>query len=594
MLTAQTPYFFYNHEKERVYLSLNTKYAFLSVREQKLPANIQQHNVGFTELKSDRPERGQFQTRQETSRFFTTLSFEETLSDEQYLYLLSDIRTQNEGVIISPFFQIEEGDKIGLSNFFYVKLNELADTTLLRQMAERTNNIIIEQDMFMPLWFVMSITEKSELNALESANLFFESGLFQAAEPDLMVNVRLCVNDQFFSGQWGLRNTGQNGGRSGVDIRACQAWQLSRGDNITIAIIDEGIELDHPDLEENIHELIWDTQNRSSPSQVRGEHGIPVAGIAGAVQNNTIGISGVAPNSKLMSISRYLGGSQYQPLIRQDLAAGINWAWDDGGADVINNSWGHNALQGSYIVDAINNAVTQGRLRVDGTRLGTVVIFASGNDNSNVIFPASLPNVITVGAISLCGERKSPSSCDGESWWGSNFGTMLDVVAPGVLIYTTTNQEDYTAWFSGTSAAAPFVAGVAALVLSANPNLTQAQVRSIIESTAQKVNERSLTNPNGYVYFITSGRPHGTWNNKVGYGLVNAYEAVKTAMALCVHSFVNQPDVTTNRTITACDGSIEVGDVNITNSSTLTIDAPGGTIITGPVILGEGSGIILR
>ena len=196
VLTAQTPHYFYNHKKERVYLSLNTRYAFLSVREQKLPTDIQQRNVRTAELRSDNSDRKQFQNRQGTSRFFTELSFEETMSDEQYLRLLSDIQSQNEDVIISPFFKIEEGDKIGLSNFFYVKINEVAGTTLLRQMAERTNTIIVEQDMFMPLWFVLSTTEKSELNALGNANVFFESGLFQAAGPDLMVDAIGCVSDQ--------------------------------------------------------------------------------------------------------------------------------------------------------------------------------------------------------------------------------------------------------------------------------------------------------------------------------------------------------------------------------------------------------------
>jgi len=179
VLTAQSPYYFYNHKKEKVYLSLNTRYAFLSIREQRLPTDIQQRNIRAAELRSDNSDQKQFHARQGISRFFTELSFEETMSDEQYLRLLSDIQSRSEGVIISPFFKIEEGDKIGLSNFFYVKLNEVEDTTLLRQMAERTNTIIVEQDMFMPLWFVLSTTEKSELDALGSANLFLSLDYFK-------------------------------------------------------------------------------------------------------------------------------------------------------------------------------------------------------------------------------------------------------------------------------------------------------------------------------------------------------------------------------------------------------------------------------
>lgn len=129
----------------------------------------------------------------------------------------------------------------------------------------------------------------------------------------------------------------------------------------------------------------------------------------------------------------------------------------------------------------------------------------------------------------------------------------MDIVAPGVLVPTTDRQanvgynpyihihtnlggnkrasdytdQDYTVWFDGTSAAAPHIAGVAALMLSANPNLTGKQVVDIIEGTAQKV--RQGTGAGYYNYATTSGRPNGTWNNEMGYGLVDAYEAVSAA-----------------------------------------------------------------
>jgi len=112
--------------------------------------------------------------------------------------------------------------------------------------------------------------------------------------------------------------------------------------------------LDHPDLEANIHPLSYDTENRDPPSVVRGNHGTACAGIVGAVQNNTDGISGVAPNCQLMSISNGLWDT---PTVRQELASGINWAWKNG-ADVISNSWAHPVLAGDYITNAIDSAVT--------------------------------------------------------------------------------------------------------------------------------------------------------------------------------------------------------------------------------------------
>jgi subtilisin family serine protease len=161
-----------------------------------------------------------------------------------------------------------------------------------------------------------------------------------------------------------------------------------------------------------------------------------------------------------MSIARFLGpGSPIQPFVRQDLAWGINQARRNG-ADVLNLSWGHDALQGTYIVDAIDSAVRFGR---DG--LGSVVVGISQNDgNTNaphVRFPATLQNVIAVGAIDRNGRRAN----------FSNFGPQLDVVAPGVDIRTTAVNNSYT-FIDGTSFAAPHVAGIAALILSVRPDLS--------------------------------------------------------------------------------------------------------------------------
>jgi hypothetical protein len=127
------------------------------------------------------------------------------------------------------------------------------------------------------------------------------------------------------------------------------------------------------------------------------------------------------------------------------------------------------------------------------------------------------------------------------------------------------SDQYYTVWFNGTSAACPFISGVAALVLSANPDLTSQQVRDIIESTAQKVR------PDLYTYSTTSGRPNGTWNNQMGYGLVNAYAAVQKAQ--CTVNFINQI-ISTNTTVTSC-GDINVQNVTVTNGAKLTLNAAG-------------------
>ncbi|MDR0712407.1 MAG: S8 family serine peptidase [Prevotellaceae bacterium] len=525
-LNQTNHFYYYNGQKQ--YLELDTKHIFISISDKNVA--ISAPNTNRKPLRTDILEK--IRSRNNRTRFWTELSFEDQLSDSLYRIKLLGIKNSREDIIVSPYFKNQLQDKIGLSNFFYVKLKSLNDTILLQQEVEKENATIVLQNQSMPLWFVVSITETSQYNAMEMANRFYESELFQYAEPDLMIDDELnCANDTYFAQQWGLKNTGQFGGTDDVDIKVCDAWQISTGSNVTVAVLDHGIDLSHPDLSTNMYPLSFDSENGTAPQIVKGSHATACAGIIGAVRNNTKGVAGVAPNCKLMSVSNSLVGSVLSRMKRAD---GINWAWQNG-ADVISNSWS-SGVSFQVINDAIDNAVTQGR-----SGKGCVVVFSSGNDNaSSVSYPASLSNVIAVGAISPCGQRKSPSSCDGETWWGSNYGTNLDVVAPGVKIYTTDIQGsagnntssgtagDYYPSFNGTSSACPHVAGVAALILSVRPDLTQAQVRQAIESTCTKLS--------GYSYSSNSGHPNGTWNNQVGHGLVNAYAAVSqvaTPIPLC-------------------------------------------------------------
>lgn len=217
---------------------------------------------------------------------------------------------------------------------------------------------------------------------------------------------------------------------------------------------------------------------------------------------------GVAPQSEIMSISHTLS---ITPDISEELANGINWAWQNG-SHIINNSWGDqggqffNQLHSALLEDAITNALDNGR-----NGLGTILIFASGNHSPVIDYPAnSNPNIITVGAINSTGNRSN----------FSGFGNELDVVAPGSNILSAIPSQGTASW-DGTSMAAPHVAGVAALILSVNPNLTVQEVNTIIESTAQKVG--------GYSYSNNPSRPNGTWDDEMGYGLVDAYASVQEA-----------------------------------------------------------------
>lgn len=440
--------------------------------------------------------------------------------------LLSQNSMASNVIYKAPFFITPDGKQVGMSHLLYVKLRRQEDKIILEKLARKHKVKIVGNNKFMPLWFTLSCTKESTGNALDIANTFYVTGegSFTASEPDFLTDYQInCSNDIHFSKQWGIKNTGQNNGTSGIDIQACQAWSITTGKSeIVVAVIDQGIELNHPDIP-NLSSKSYDTETGTSPSQVRGNHGTPCAGIIGASRNNQgIGVSGIAPNTTLMSISSNLS---LAPNASQRLANGVSWAWQNG-ADIISNSWGHSQLASMLLDDAINDALTQGR-----NRKGCIVVFAAGNANGPIIYPGnSNSKILTVGAMSPCGGRKSPSTCDGESWWGSCYGDQLDVVAPGVLIPTTDRQGtagydsgDYAMTFNGTSSACPHVAGVAALILSANTDLTREEVHEIIESTSQKVGP--------YQYQSSSIRPHGTWHKEMGYGLIDAYACVRAAQS---------------------------------------------------------------
>ena len=203
---AQTPYYYYNHWGEKEYLTLNTEFAFLSVKDSVLPDDILQRNIRADELKPD-----WLALPVEMRRYYTKLTFEEKMPDGQYLNLLADMKRKNREVIISSYFNLSyQGVVIevaGLSNFFTVELKDEKDTTLLRQMLIKTNTVIIQQNPYRPLFFNLSTTEASELNAMECANLFHESGLFQDAGPDL------------FSTNFGIDPDGTENGPTSVDVR---------------------------------------------------------------------------------------------------------------------------------------------------------------------------------------------------------------------------------------------------------------------------------------------------------------------------------------------------------------------------------------
>jgi len=325
-------------------------------------------------------------------------------------------------------------------------------------------------------------------------------------------------NDTYGARLYEFKNAGQIAGlgNDDNDLHLPEAWDLVPvSPDVVVAVIDSGVDLQHRDLN-----LVtgYDPVG-SEGGGPRGSHGTAVAGNVGAKRDNTLGVMGTAPGVKIMPV--YMGGTT----VEIALAIGVAVVK---GADILSNSWGWVGAPSPDIEAAIRAALIAGR----------VVLFAAGNgpDRSpwtyDVAFPGNLTGstaVICVGASSPTDQHKAAASSDGSHKWGSSYiGDGPDIVAPSPWSYTTDitgaggyndgslidpqdpASADYTPIFGGTSSATPKVAGIVALMLSANPDLRPRDVKRILRETANDIDVA------GY-------------DDKTGAGRVNAYEAVKRA-----------------------------------------------------------------
>lgn len=461
------------------------------------------------------------------------------------------------GVVVArPAVHTQQGNDHLYEESFYVKLKAGTSFSMLQNEVAKMGCALINAYKYDQKVFLIHAGLNAQFDGLQMANLFYETGLFEYAEPDFrpltLLHRAPPPNDYLFPLQWGLKNTGiseQFNGTPGADIGIEDAWLITKGSpSIKIAVIDEGVDRTHPDLINNIDPLGF---GLVAPVIATGgvlsadrSHGTSCAGIIAAESDNGIGIAGVAPLCKIVPVNITINaqgtfGSSLQ------LATGIDWAWNEGGADILSNSWG-GGLASSLIHEAIKRATTLGR----GGK-GAIVLFSSGNDNSGVASPAIFPEVISVGAMDMCYQRKAINTCDAENFWGSNYGASLDVSAPGVKIATTKTGGFYNLEFNGTSSACPFAAGVAALILGVNSEFSQVQVREILERSTQKVGN--------YSYSRVVGQPNGSWSRELGYGMVNAHQAVLGAQNF---DFACKVSISANGPTQLCSGGSVTLQVN--------------------------------
>lgn len=274
------------------------------------------------------------------------------------------------------------------------------------------------------------------------------------------------------------------------------AWAVTRGSRgVKVAVLDEGVDTAHAALHAAVvaeRDFIGDNGLSAMPSG-DDAHGTACAGVIVSRQPSCPGVS---PGCSLIAARIAMGDGQDGWIFEdQATADAIDWAWNEGAA-VLSNSWG-----GGLPSDAIRRAFERARTRGRGGK-GAVVVIAAGNDQGAIDFPGNLPEYITVGASTPADERKTKTSSDCETWWGSNFGETLSVLAPGVFIQTTDitgslgySRSAFTRTFNGTSAATPHVAGAAALMLSANPTLSADEVKHYIERTAHRIGSRTGWTP---------------------------------------------------------------------------------------------------
>ncbi|MQY61042.1 S8 family serine peptidase [bacterium] len=328
------------------------------------------------------------------------------------------------------------------------------------------------------------------------------------AEPNYITYATVTPNDSLFDYQYALYNSGQDIGPPGspqgierADIKTTSTWEETKGnEDIVIAILDTGVDLDHPDLNDKIYSSGYDFINDDSDATDDNAHGTHVAGIAAAETHNNEGIAGVAWNCKILPVKilNDLGEGSYSEIID-----GIIWAADNG-ADVMNFSLG-----GDFPSTSLENAL---KYAYD---MDIVIVAAAGNEGGAVIYPAAYDDYcLAVAATDYNDERVDFSNSGG--LWESNYGPEIDVAAPGALIISTVPTwlwgPDYIpyAWGDGTSQASPHVAGLAALIKSVKPNLSAAQIMNVIRYSADDVN---FVNNLGI-------------DNYIGYGRINSAKAL--------------------------------------------------------------------
>lgn len=416
----------------------------------------------------------------------------------------------------------------------FLKFHSEEELTVCQEVLRRYDLTIKRQLEYAPNAYFVSASANTGIAIFDIAERLLNEESVDLCHPELVRELR---QRQVFPQQWHLKQTTINGKVINAHASVEAAWKLSDGTGTIIAIIDDGVDLDHEEFRSSGKIVAPRDVTRKTDNPRPGNdnnHGTGCAGVACA--NGNFGASGVAPGAKLMPIrlASALGS--------QDEADAFVWAAQNG-ADVISCSWGPSDGVWFERNDPVHNQKVP---LPDSTRLamefainkgrngkGCVILFAAGNGNESVDNDgyASYQKVIAVAACNDYGTRSAYSDFGQAVWcaFPSNNGESSQTTGiwttdrSGVVGYNSGNRNlgdapgNYTNQFGGTSSACPGAAGVAALIIARNPNLRWDEVRDIIKRSCDRIDQA------GGKYDANGRSPF------YGYGRMNALKAVELA-----------------------------------------------------------------